>query len=303
MLGALGTLFDWGQPSQATEIGSGKPFPVWLCPTIVPCPQHLLQLALSVLLLSSLSCDKPSRVARPAGNATTLKVMSFNLNFGLPGDADSIAAIRSANPDLVLLQETNAAWEVSLRDEFQDLYPHMAFRHCCRAGGLALLSKGRILEDHYWEAQTQGAWFPAWHHLVETPLGVVQTLNLHLRPQISESGSVVRGYFSTPSIRREEIANHFEKLSGSIPTIIAGDFNENKDGDAIVFLAKRGLRSALPEFSPNADTWHWNTSVGTIHSQLDHIVYDPRLEPLDAMVVQQGSSDHWPVVATFVRAP
>jgi endonuclease/exonuclease/phosphatase (EEP) superfamily protein YafD len=229
--------------------------------------------------------------------------MSFNVNFGLRGDADSIQAIREADADLVLLQETTPAWEKQIRAQLGHLYPFMAFRDCCRAGGLAILSKGPLLESEYFKARTEDkGWFPAWRHVVQTPLGRVQTLNVHLRPAISEGGSVLRGYFSTPEVRRKEIDAFWKQLEGSMPTIIAGDFNESDSGDALQFLRKRGLRSALPEFSPSADTWRWQTSVGTIHSQLDHIAYDPRLVPISALVVKEGHSDHWPIIATFVRA-
>ena len=78
-----------------------------------------------------------------------------------------------------------------------------------------------------------------------------------------------------------------------------GDFNESS-GDALEFLAGRGLVSALEEFRPGEPTWRWNTSVGEVTSQLDHLAYDPRLEPLDSWVIQGGRSDHLPVVGVFV---
>jgi endonuclease/exonuclease/phosphatase (EEP) superfamily protein YafD len=229
--------------------------------------------------------------------------MTFNVNFGLNGDADSIAAIRDSGADLVLLQETTEAWERQIRDQLGEVYPHMAFRHCCRAGGLAILSKGAIVEDDYLNARSsERGWFPAWRHVVDTQIGRIQTLNVHLRPPISDGGSVVSGYFTTPKVRRKEIDAFFASLDDSLPTVIAGDFNENKDGRAVQYLRKKGLRSALPEFKPSADTWRWKTSVGSVHSQLDHIAYDAQLVPLNANVLKQGRSDHWPVVATFERS-
>jgi endonuclease/exonuclease/phosphatase (EEP) superfamily protein YafD len=227
--------------------------------------------------------------------------MSYNVNYGLSGDEQAIEAIRKSNADFVLLQETTAAWETQIRRELSTEYPHMAFRHCCGAGGLAILSKGQIVQDEYLPPRTKDrGWFPAWRHIVDTPLGKVQTLNVHLRPPISDGGSVVRGYFSTREIRKKEIRAHFAEMDKRIPTVIAGDFNESDDGRAVQFLHKRGLRSALPEFKPGADTWRWTTSVGTVHSQLDHIVYNAHFTPINAIVLKQGRSDHRPVVATFV---
>lgn len=228
--------------------------------------------------------------------------MTFNVNFGIAGDSSTIAGMRESGADLVLLQETTESWERVIRKELADVYAYMDFRHCCGAGGLAILSKGALLENRYFEARSEkNGWFPAWSHVVQTPIGKVQALNVHLRPPLSESGSVLSGYFSTPSVREDEIEAFFAKLDEKLPTIIAGDFNEGSDGKAIQFLRKRGLRSALPEFQPSANTWRWQTSVGTVHSQLDHITYAPQLVPLNAAVIKTGRSDHWPVIATFRR--
>jgi endonuclease/exonuclease/phosphatase (EEP) superfamily protein YafD len=83
---------------------------------------------------------------------------------------------------------------------------------------------------------------------------------------------------------------------------VAGDFNEDRDGRAVGFLVARGMQSALPEFVPHAKTWRWDTSLGQVHSRLDHIVYNRQLVPTDAHVVDGGRSDHLPVVATFELA-
>ena len=57
--------------------------------------------------------------------------------------------------------------------------------------------------------------------------------------------------------------------------------------------------SALQDFEGSSATWRWNTSIGPVTSELDHVVYDPHLEPLSVRVVQAGNSDHLPVVAVF----
>jgi endonuclease/exonuclease/phosphatase (EEP) superfamily protein YafD len=268
-------------------------------PISTPVTATLPILSLALFLLTS--CAGPTRKPTDPEGAKTLTVMSFNVNYGLAGDSEAIEVIRQTSADLVLLQETTVAWETQIRRDLGREYPHMAFRHCCGAGGLAILSKGRLLQEEYLAPRTrERGWFPAWRHTVETPLGKVQTLNVHLRPPISDGGSVIRGYFSTRSVRKKEIRAHVAELDPGIPTVIAGDFNESEDGRAVQFLDKRGLRSALPEFKPGADTWRWTTSMGTVHSQLDHIVYDPHFTPINATVLKQGKSDHWPVVATFV---
>lgn len=262
-----------------------------------------LTLLIASLVLSGCaqsSTETTERLIEPA-EARQLKVMTYNVNYGIAGDLDTILAIQHEDADLVLLQETNAAWERALREHLASMYPHMLFEHCCGAGGLAVLSKAPLESGAYLAAPGDG-WFPAWRVVAETPIGHVQVLNVHLRPPLSNSGSVLSGYFSTPSVRVEEISSHVHALEDGMPTLVAGDFNEDASGRAVRTLESRGIRTVLPEFHPGEKTWRWNTSVGTVRAQLDHIAYDrAHLHPLEAYVLDAGRSDHVPVVAVFTQ--
>lgn len=232
----------------------------------------------------------------PAG-APALRVLSFNINFGVGEDPRNIAAVAESNADLVLLQETTRASEEAFREGLSGSYPHMLFRECCNAGGLGVLSKYPIREESYLEPTV--GWFPAWRVVVDTPLGPVQALDVHLRPPMSDGGSWVAGFFSTRDDRREEIAAFWAALDHALPTVIVGDFNEDADGRAIEFLAKQGLRSALPQVEPRAKTWRWQTKVGMLRMMLDHVVYGPGLELRSAEVMDRGTSDHFPLLVVL----
>lgn len=258
----------------------------------------------TTLALAALAagCARPARAPRtPTPGRPHLTVMTYNVNFGIAGDPATLEVIRGAGADVVFLQETTEAWERHLRAELAATYPHMQFRHCCGAGGLAVLSRHPFAERDYW-APPPGGWFPAWRVVVDSPLGPLQVLAVHLRPPLDERGSVVRGYHASRAVRVAEIASYVDGLDGDLPTLIVGDFNEERDGDALAYLRRRGLRSALPEFAPDANTWAWTTSVGPVRQQLDHVVYDPFLEPIDAAVIPGGRSDHRAVVVTLEAA-
>ncbi|MFP4600888.1 MAG: endonuclease/exonuclease/phosphatase family protein [Persicimonas sp.] len=257
-------------------------------------------LALLTLILAA-SCANPRARSEPAEDQPHLRVMTYNVNYGLAGDAETVEAIRQGGAGVVFLQETTPAWEQVLREQLGGDYPHMVFRHCCGAGGLAVLSKFPLQAAEYMQAP-EGGWFPGWRVLVDSPIGQLQALNVHLRPPVSDSGSVVLGYFSTGEVRRRQIEGFWRKIDPGLPTLVVGDFNEDTGGDAVEFLATRGLQSVLPEFEPAADTWRWQTSLGQLDSRLDHVTYDRRLRALDARALQAGRSDHLPVVATFVAS-
>jgi len=258
-------------------------------------------LIVPVLLVFSvtwLSCFKPSRQPQvpPAGMAY-ITVLTYNVNFGLGGDPEGLQAIEDIDADVVFLQETTPEWEQAIRQRLAGRYPHMAFRHCCGAGGLAVLSKLPVTPREY--ERSKAGWFPAWRFVVQAPFGPLQVLAVHLRPPVSDSGSVVSGYFSTPSIREAEVKQFYSLLDPNLPTLVVGDLNENRRGKAVAYLKGRGFRSVLNEYRSSNDTWRWKTSVGTVHAELDHLLYNHKLEPLDARVEHRGRSDHWPVVGLF----
>lgn len=230
-------------------------------------------------------------------SAPELSVLSFNVNFGVGHDPRNVAAVADADADLVLLQETTDESEAVFREALAGTYPHVLFRDCCNAGGLGVLSKHPIREEA-WIEPTVG-WFPAWRVVVDTPLGRVQALDVHLRPPMSDGGSWVAGYFTTRDDRREEIAAFWPAMDPKLPTIIAGDFNEDAQGRAIAFLAEKGLVSALPQVDPRAKTWRWQTKLGKLRMMLDHVVYGPGLELRSAEVLDRGTSDHLPVLVVL----
>jgi endonuclease/exonuclease/phosphatase family metal-dependent hydrolase len=111
--------------------------------------------------------------------------------------------------------------------------------------------------------------------VVRTPSGPVQILNVHLRPQVSESGSFLVGRFTTGANRERELRAHLQRMTSDMPTIVAGDFNEDESGRAVRTLTDRGMRSALREFAPRDTTWRWTIGSITVRQRFDHIVYDP----------------------------
>lgn len=249
---------------------------------------------------SSLSQAPSPLVVAPA-SAPRIRVLTFNVNFGVADAQANLEAIESIDADVVLLQETTAASEDRFRDAFSERYPNILWQDCCNAGGLGVLSKYPIGWDEYLEPEA--GWFPGWLVAVETPIGEVQFLDVHLRPPVSDSGSWVTGQFSTRKTRALEIEGFWKAVESEVPVIVAGDFNEGADGRAVQFLADKGMRSALAQVKPKADTWHWPLKVGELSSMLDHIVYDARLSLLRVDVHELGRSDHYPVVAEFALAP
>lgn len=230
----------------------------------------------------------------------TLEVLTFNVNYGMAGDASTVEAIARHGADVVLLQETNVTWERTLRRRLGEAYPHIRFRDPERLlpAGHGVLSKLPIEKETFIPSAVD--WFPASVLVLRTSAGPVQVVNVHLRPMISDSGSWISGYFTTGDYRAREIRAIERALDPALPTIWAGDFNEAEDAGGIASLTQKGFTSALPERDPRATTWHWNHEGIPLAFRLDHVLYDrERFALVDVAVHEEGRSDHYPVVATL----
>jgi endonuclease/exonuclease/phosphatase (EEP) superfamily protein YafD len=230
--------------------------------------------------------------------APSISVMTYNLNFEIAGDQDTIGVVEKDNPDVVFFQEANEVWTQSLQDRLGYRYKHVTFRiDDPYAAGIGMMSKYPIVSTEY---LPKVDWFPALRVVLDTPLGHLQVLNVHLRPPVSKPGGFVLGAFQTPGIRRHEISEFATYLDPNLPTLIVGDFNENEYGRAVSWLEDHGYRSSLPEFSPNAKTWRWPlTSYVSMRERYDHLCYNDLLEPKSVTVENAGWSDHLPVMGVF----
>jgi len=232
----------------------------------------------------------------------TVRLMTYNLNFGNVDLAATLDAIADADVDVVLLQEITAEWRAALKQRFSKHYAHHAYRmHHRLAGGIAVLSKLAITEEELWGPPAgTGAWFPAQRIVIAAPFGALQILNVHLRPAL-DGGSWVKGFMTTPPIRRREIEAHWKMMDFKLPTIVAGDFNEDDTGRAIDYLANHGM-TRVPTTGPR--TWHFETVVNgkptdLLKLDIDHVMIDSHFVASDAQVLDAGTSDHRPVVVTI----
>lgn len=258
---------------------------------------------LAALALPASACSAPARLpetARPDERA--LRVVTFNVNFGLAGDPVTRRAVFEHDADVIVLQETTPRWEFELRsDPAIGGYPHLHFTHSRGAGGQAILSRLPLVSVDVMAPPDDG-WFPALRAVVDVGGHDVQLLGLHLRPPVSDTGSYVSGYWNADRIHGSEIETYWQGLEADMPTIVLGDFNESASGAAIEWLEGKGLQNALPQFDPGAHTWRWKTWIGRITHDLDHVLHDARLRLLDAKVVERGRSDHLPVVVDLALA-
>jgi endonuclease/exonuclease/phosphatase family metal-dependent hydrolase len=237
----------------------------------------------------SLAEGKPAIQPQLASPCGSVVVASYNLNFGLSGDPETLAAALATDADVLVLQEVTEDW-VAAFDPVED-WTHRIWHPDPAAGGIAVLSRFPLREQELLPSPV--GWFPALSVRVATPLGELTVLGLHLMPPVAPVGSFVVGALTTDDERLRELDAYMSVLDPSTPTVVVGDFNE-RDGDAVGLLLDQGYRPAVPP----EDTWRWPVGPITLRGQLDHIFVGPGLVAGGGQVLQQGRSDHLPLVAT-----
>lgn len=255
-----------------------------------------------VLACLLVACHGDATQVAPPERPGVLRLMSYNVNFGIAGDPAGVAAVADAAADVVFFQETNAEWEAALTRGLVKRYPHRRFTPPVDwpAGGMGVMSRFPIVALEELPPVAGGPFF-AWRVVLDTNVGRIQVLNVHLRPPMSDGGSWVVGFFSTRETRLREIEAHAQSLAPSLATLVVGDFNEEADGLAVQALAKRGFVDAIATRHGNAPTWHWPLKGITLKFQLDHLLHDARLVATASSIVPAGRSDHFPIWADFVR--
>ncbi len=209
-----------------------------------------------------------------AKEISTVKVITWNVNFGRT-DPAVVNILDSLDADIVCLQETTPDWENLIRKNLSQKYSLMMFKHCCRAGGLAVLSKFPVKTDTY--ISNPIGWFPGWYLIFDTPLGDIQVLNLHLKPGINEKGKVgflAREFFKAQKLHIKELELFMKHLNPELPILLLGDLNENDKSKALKWLTKtQGYKDALRLFDKHSKTWEW----GILRGRYDHILFNNQL--------------------------
>jgi len=258
----------------------------------------LRHITLAIAFLLLVGCHSVRHPEAPTG--PHFRVLSYNVNWGMPRPDFAAETIRNFGAEIVCLQETTPEWEAYLRAALSREYPYMEFRESQgrMGGGLGFLSKTTQFEVAYIRSET--GWFDGWIRKFETPIGPVQILNVHLHPPVGKRGGwTLGGYLFTGKDRLKEMRRFYPARKPELPTLVVGDFNDTQNCAAIKWLRHQGMTNALPQFDRHSDTWEWQAGPIKLHRRMDHVLYSPGLNCCAAEVIHAGASDHFPVAATF----
>lgn len=258
------------------------------------------QIPIAVLIISTIAGCGPHSVPNFVCEESCLRIVTYNVNWGVVNPQNVVDYIAGSDADIIFLQETHSRWEAILRTNLKNLYQHCVFKDWPGAGGIAIISRYQL--DNVTLIKPIDGWFPAILTNVVSPLGRIQCLNVHLKPPLSEKGSVnASAYYQAPDIHLKELQGFMKKTNADMPLIIAGDFNENESGKAIQWLIEQDFTDALSTYDTYSKTWLWKTSVGIkLKNRYDHILFNKDMDCIGALVQKVEASDHMPVLAVIV---
>lgn len=278
-------------------------------------------------------------------------ILSYNINNVAAYDTlrrqSILHAIFSSGAHVVLLQETNPRWEEIILLRKKDLYRYSYFHHPGSddraAGGIAILSQFPLEDVRVidFSKNVPGSVFPAVVCGVRLPIRYqrgeslithdlsINVAIVHLRPPVELDGTAwLETARITGPIRLREVQELMKRTAvggGRMSLhVIAGDFNEGDDSEAITHLTNLGYNNALRTFVPRwkeTHTWPFMRNLLTLRKRLDHILW--RDGPLFGTVTngrgyenehnivlqcigcgvvtgyENGASDHQPVLSRF----
>lgn len=241
----------------------------------------LLLIAQAAVVLPASTWRHPGTTANARESAATLRVVGFNLWVRNRAIADSIAFLRQASADVVVLSEVTPAWRAAL-EGLADTYPYRV--DCARNGrcGLALLSRRPWLSARAWQD-------PDGIPLVEARIivddRVVTVVGTHLArpfPGWEHDGQQGQAAF---------MGRFLAAIEG--PRVLVGDLNAAPWSPLVRSLAEQAGMVPLPGID---GTWPADLPQ-PLRVPIDQILVSREFGVPAREVGPNAGSDHRPVIA------
>lgn len=220
-------------------------------------------------------------------SSTRPPVRALLLNLGAGNDeADRVLnAIRSADPDFMVLEEVTPAWAHALV-ELQQEYPHQLADVRADCFGIMLLSKYPF-EGALRELGEAGV--PSLVVEMRLPDGVVTVIGTHPLPPISREYAVQRdGQLAALA----DVA-----ADQTHPVLLIGDLNASSWSAAFRdLLANSGLENSMRHFGFQPS---WPAASYFVRIPIDHVLHSPSIRIHQRVVGGAVGSDHFPVIVDF----
>lgn len=238
-------------------------------------------------------------------DASSLRVVTFNLDCRNPHPDQILGALKSANADVLFLQETTVETERFLATQLNASYPYFyATGHLGRFAeeGLAFASRFQLYDVTF--TPPDKGFFGFYSATCRVGETTVRLINVHLtpfliRPQMGITGTLAE-IQGTEDIHAAEMNAIVQSFDVGQPVIVGGDFNSFSTLAAPSRFVKLGLVDSFAATHPNPDAYPtWNGAVDSVNLRLrlDYLFHTRRFKTVRSEIIEQGGSDHFPVVS------
>lgn len=224
---------------------------------------------------------------------TRLVIMSYNIqghaSLLKPHHIEEIAkTIRRYNPDIVAINEAHrGTWQARFGDHVEQLRRQTKLNGAFGRSysflggefGNAVLTRGEVLRAEVHELPGTGEPRTVFESVVRVNGGVIELYTTHLAAWGGVNSEV-------RDLQLQCLGQHV--AASAHPFILAGDINAAPDTEEVrKFLASGMVREALPVPTP---------THRVMEKQLDHILLGTGWQVRSARVLDDGPSDHRPVL-------
>jgi endonuclease/exonuclease/phosphatase (EEP) superfamily protein YafD len=220
--------------------------------------------------------------------------------------------MRPQHPDLLLLQEVRNTQHVAGLSQALGL-PYWHFVPYARErGGIAILSRWPLgpAQKLFWDTSPQGK--VALAAQVDSPLGRFWACSVHLDNPLNENHPVSlwqkvfflwqEFFTATPRTQQAQALSTWLLGLGGEGTILGGDFNSLPLAGADRHLHQYFADALSINLQQYFTGTYWGPPRNPVLPRIDFIYYSAYWQVLDAHVIQQKASDHFPVLAVLSPA-
>ncbi|MDF7806566.1 endonuclease/exonuclease/phosphatase family protein [Pontiellaceae bacterium B12219] len=260
-----------------------------LIPFVIALWKRRNKLAIALVLLVCLNYTfvLPLYFGKP-GPATgkTIRAMLMNINAENSNTDQVLGAIKTAAPDILLLEEVTPKWAREL-EVLNATYPYRIAEPREDCFGMVLLSKVPL--EHRQVVEIGNSGVPSIIAEAYFPGGTISIIGTHPLPPIGADYSAQRNaqLAALPEFIQQQ----------KYPVLLIGDLNTTPWSPFFQTLEKEsGLKNSMQGFGHQPS---WPSGNAFMRIPLDHVLHDEEISIHNRMIGPKVGSDHLPVIVDF----
>ncbi len=245
--------------------------------------------AVALILLACLNYAfvLPLYVGSPAlPTEKPIRAMLMNLNAANGNTKQVLNAIRTADPDLLLLEEATPKWAAALAVLNED-YPHHIAEPQDGCFGIMLLSKVPLAHEKIVTIGDSGV--PSIVTDVHFQQGTISLIGTHPLPPMGAEYSKRRDM--------QLIELPYTVMNQKHPVLLIGDLNVSPFSYWFRrVVSESGLKNSMKGFGFQPS---WPSGNRFLRIPLDHVLHSPEIIIHNRVIGGDVGSDHFPVIVDF----